>query len=122
MRILIVDDEREIISVLREWLSDKGHKVVGITGGAHTVSWVQNGPFDIVLLDVKLPDIDGLSIVADLVKVGAKVIVMSGQAEESWMPIALQSGASGCLAKPIVFSNLERILEGIEITEKPASS
>jgi DNA-binding response OmpR family regulator len=114
MRILIVEDEREIISALHEWLSDRGQEVVGITGGAHTVGWVQNRKFDVVLLDVKLPDIDGLTIVTDLVKVGAKVIVMSGQPEESWVTTALQSGASGCLTKPISLSSLQRILEEIQ--------
>jgi two-component system response regulator HydG len=113
MRILIVDDEPEIISMLSEWLSDRWHEVVGITGGAHAVDWVNNPKFDVVLLDIKLPDVDGLAIVSEVIKTGAKVIVMSGLDQAMWMPAALNSGASGCVAKPIKLAKLQEILEGI---------
>lgn len=114
MKILIIDDERDIIAVLTEWLTGSGHEVVGITGGEHAASWVKNNKFDLVLLDIKLPDSNGLELISSIAKAGAKVVVMSGLPIESWVDQALLKGALDCLSKPISLVHLRRILERLE--------
>jgi|SRR5579862_4638236 len=117
MKILIVDDEPEIVSILIRWISTCGHDAFGITGGADVISWVQKQGFDVVLLDIRLPDADGLSIVADLVaKTKAKIIVMSGLPEDTWIETAMRNGAHYWLTKPLSFSRLEEILTRLQRT------
>ncbi len=114
MKILIIDDEPGVVSMLVEWLSQRGHEAVGITGGKDAASWVKNKEFELVLLDVKLPDSDGLELIAAIVKAGARVVVMSGSPRESWVGQALLKGAMDCLDKPISLVHLRRILERLE--------
>ena len=114
MKILIIEDEPEIISLLTQWLSERGHEPVGITGGADAESWVQKQGFELVLLDIKLPDSNGLELISSIAKAGAKVVVMSGLPRETWMGQAMWNGASDCLTKPLDLKHLERILERFE--------
>jgi len=115
MRILIVQDGRQSKAHLIDWLSHEGHDVVGITGGAHAVSRIQNQHIDLVLLDIRLPDVDGLKIVSEVAMTGAKVIVMSGLLEETWADEAYRQGAFGCLAKPLSLTKLKILLAAAEV-------
>src|SRR5207247_1759230 len=108
---LIVDDEPATISLLIDWLSKRGHDVLGITGGRNVASWIETQSCDVVLLDVIVPDINGLTLISDAAKTGAKVIVMSDLPREMWADQALRNVAVACLPKSLMLSELQDLLE-----------
>ena len=115
MKILVVDDEPEVVSVLIDYLSARGHAVFGITGGADVTSWVQKHNCDLLLLDVSLPDVNGLNKISEVLSRSpkTKVIVMSGLHKETWAETALRNGAFGCIEKPIELDKLQRLVDQI---------
>src|ERR1019366_4621096 len=62
MRILVVEDERRMAELLRQGLAEDGHSVVVATRGREALNIAENGAFDLILLDVMLPEIDGFTI------------------------------------------------------------
>lgn len=75
LKVLIVDDDRAVISLLMKWLSVLGHHVIGISGGRNIEKWARKEECDLVFLDLGRPDADGLSLISNLVKTThAKVI------------------------------------------------
>ncbi len=120
MKILVVDDEPEVVSVLIDYLSARGHAVFGITGGADVTSWVQKHNCDLLLLDVSLPDVNGLNKISEVLSRSpkTKVIVMSGLHEETWDETALRNGAFGCIQKPIELDKLQRLVDQIAAMTK----
>jgi DNA-binding NtrC family response regulator len=116
MKVLIIDDEPEIVTMLSEWLTAKGHEPVGITRGAYTTSWLQSKRYDLVVTDIQMPDSDGLMMIYDIVKAGTKVVVMSGLPEDLWVARAMIDGAYDCLPKPVSLEKLELILGRLEPT------
>ena len=117
MKILVVDDEPEVVSVLIDHLSARGHAVFGITGGADVTSWVQKHNCDLLLLDVSLPDVNGLNKISEVLSRSpkTKVIVMSGLHKETWAETALRNGAFGCIQKPIELDKLQRLVDQIAV-------
>lgn len=112
-RILVIDDERVICDACRLVLSEKGHTVTLETSGAEGLRAIRQGDFDIVLLDMKLPDIDGMEILKAVreEKLGICVVVMTGY---SIMPNAVQAmklGAADYLAKPFTDDELITAIE-----------
>ena len=63
MKILIVDDETELNALLVRWLKQRGHEASGLTGGADLLAWVSRRKYDAVILDLLLPDANGLSLI-----------------------------------------------------------
>ena len=125
MKILVVDDEPEVVSVLIDYLSARGHAVFGITGGADVTSWVQKHNCDLLLLDVSLPDVNGLNKISEVLSRSpkTKVIVMSGLHKETWAETALRNGAFGCIQKPIELDKLQRLVDQIAVvTTTPKSA
>jgi DNA-binding NtrC family response regulator len=117
MKILIVDDKPETVSLLINWLSKRGHDVLGITGGRDVASWVERESCDVVLLDVLLPDVNGLTLISDVATTGAKVIVMSDLPREMWADQAIRNGAFACLPKSLMLSELQDLLERLSPSE-----
>ena len=125
MKLLVVDDEPEVVSVLIDHLSARGHAVFGITGGADVTSWVQKHNCDLLLLDVSLPDVNGLNKISEVLSRSpkTKVIVMSGLHKETWAETALRNGAFGCIQKPIELDKLQRLVDQIAVvTTTPKSA
>jgi len=61
-RILVVDDEKNIRVTLQQCLADAGHEVDLAVSGEHALEKLEKGEYDLVLLDIKLPDIDGVEV------------------------------------------------------------
>lgn len=65
-RILIVDDEEDIINLLRLILEDAGYEVHSCTDGVEALTRMQNEPFDLVLLDIMMPVLTGWDVLEEL--------------------------------------------------------
>jgi DNA-binding NtrC family response regulator len=100
-RILIVDDEPNILSSLRRALELEGYGVEVAGGGRVALEKLKAGSFDVVLLDVAMPEMDGLSVLRTLGENHVPVIMMSGNATLATAVEATKLGAVDFLEKPL---------------------
>ncbi|HEV2133870.1 MAG TPA: sigma-54 dependent transcriptional regulator [Terracidiphilus sp.] len=109
--ILIVDDEAEIRSSLEEILAEEGYSVAGAGTAAEAMVLLQDVPYDVVLLDIWLPDRDGLDVLADVRRLGPElrpeVVIVSGHGTIEAAVKATKLGAYDFLEKPL---SLDRTL------------
>ncbi|MDN5564981.1 MAG: response regulator transcription factor [Luteococcus sp.] len=100
-RILVVDDEPGIRAVLREYLGADGHEVMEAGTGGEALRLFEQTPADLVLLDVGLPDIDGLEVLRLLrQRSEVHVILVTARVEEVDKLVGLQMGADDYITKP----------------------
>ncbi|MCJ7687516.1 MAG: response regulator, partial [Desulfobacteraceae bacterium] len=109
-RILVIDDEQIICDGCQVVLSDQGHSVDFCINGKTGLESIRKGRFDLVLLDMKLPDMGGMEILRSVRKEmpGVYVIVMTGYSTVQNAVEAMKLGAVDYLDKP--FSDDELVL------------
>lgn len=110
-RILVVDDHEDNVEVLRARLESRGYDVEGASGGQEALDAVNRRVPDMILLDVMMPDMDGLEVVRRL-KANKDlpfipVIMQTALDSTERMVAGLEAGADDYVAKPINFAELE---------------
>jgi two-component system response regulator HydG len=107
--ILVVDDYFADRETLKAILEERGYRVVTAETGADALARVKEKHFDIIFLDVRLPDIDGVRIFEQVKQIDPEVavIMMTGYSEEELVRRAVSRGAYTCIYKPL---NVEKIL------------
>jgi DNA-binding response OmpR family regulator len=100
--ILIVDDEREICQLVRDYLTEEGYRVSVSYDGSEMRQVIGESPVDLVLLDVVLPREDGLSLARALrtEKPDIGIIMLTGRGETIDRIVGLELGADDYIAKP----------------------
>jgi two-component system, OmpR family, KDP operon response regulator KdpE len=107
-RILVVDDDRALLRALEIALSARGHEVVSARNAADGVSQVSMAAPDVVVLDLGLPDLDGVELVRRIRQwTQVPVIVLSASASEGRKVTALDAGADDYVTKPFGMAELE---------------
>ncbi len=108
-RILVIDDEAAIRNSLRMTLEYEGYEFVGAATGQEGLALVEREPFDLVLLDVKMPGMDGLDVLGRLHSMNETlpVIMISAHGTPSTAVDAIRLGAIDFLEKP--FESTERL-------------
>ena len=116
-KVLIIDDEGVICDGCYLVLTEKGHTVDYCKTGKSGLIAIERGTYDVILLDMKLPDIDGMEVLKRIrEKMPAPcVIVMTGYATMSNAIQAMKRGAADYLSKPFTDDEL------IEAVEKACS-
>jgi DNA-binding response OmpR family regulator len=107
-RILVVDDEEGIVRFISRRLADAGYAVTVAHGGAEAVTQAQAKRFDLVILDLLMQDLDGISVLRELIseRPDQPVIVLSCLTDTSSKVRCLSLGASDFVAKPFFFDEL----------------
>lgn len=119
--VLIIDDERDIIDSLSGILEDEGFSVLKATDGKEGLEIFEREKPDIVLLDVWMPELDGIQVLKKMrvERNNAKVIVISGHGTISTAVEAVKMGAFDFLEKPLSIDKvLEVVSRGIGTEEK----
>ena len=113
LRVLVIDDESVICEACRLVLGEKGHGVDRCLTGRAGLLAIERNPYDLILLDMKLPDIDGTEIQKTVrQKTPAPcVIVMTGYSTMSNALQAMKLGAADYLAKPFTDDELLTAVE-----------
>jgi len=118
-KILIVDDDDGVRQVLGESLQDAGHRVSSAESGEKAIATVREEAFDLVILDMVLPRVDGMAVLKDIATLRPElpVIMITARAEPGIEEKAMSSGASCFLRKPFdaetLVSCLQRVLRGV---------
>ncbi|MBP5202762.1 response regulator [bacterium] len=118
INVLIIDDEESILSSLRRLLEDKGYNVVTNSDPAAAIEYMRNNLVHIALIDITMPNLDGLSVLSMIKDVNSltQIIMMSAYATTDRVIAALENGANDFLLKP--FNNLEHVVSIVEESEK----
>ncbi|MCK9375342.1 MAG: response regulator transcription factor [Syntrophobacterales bacterium] len=102
--ILVVEDEEDILELLRYNLNKEGYRVTGVLSGEEALRTARSQPPDLVILDLMLPGIDGLTVCREL-KQDAKtreapIIMLTAKGEEADVVAGLELGADDYVTKP----------------------
>lgn len=113
-KVLIVDDDLELLSIMKKFLEMKKVDVVVEEKGERVQGILENDTFSLIILDVVLPDVNGIEILKEIKKKSPdqKVIVMTAMLSIENTISALREGAVEYLLKP--FSSMEYIWTVIE--------
>lgn len=104
MKVLLVDDEKDIVSTLAERLSLRGIEAVWVTSGKEALQILETEKFDLAILDVKMPSMNGLELqkkMNEKYKELKYLFLTSRGAEEAAEPGAHLAGKGNYLSKPI---------------------
>lgn len=107
-RVLIVDDEEELLETLIERLEIRGFSARGVRTGAEALEQVRQTPPDLVILDVKLKGEDGVTIMKQikLINPNLPVLLLTGHMSKETSEEGLKAGAIDYIIKPIQIDDL----------------
>lgn len=123
-KIIVIDDDRSISESLELYLSEEGHEVMTANTGTDGLNMVLQTSPDIVILDIRLPDIDGFTVLEDLKEenVEAKVIMITAHHDMETTIKAMKEGAFDYIHKPINIDELDiaiqKALRTLEMEKK----
>jgi DNA-binding response OmpR family regulator len=108
MRILLVEDERKISAYVKRGLEEQGYAVDTAYTGQEALDWAASIEFDLIILDILLPELDGLSVCRELRKKGSRVPILMLTARDSIddRVAGLDAGADDYLVKPFAVKEL----------------
>jgi len=113
--VLVVDDENSVGTLLRFTLRQKGYTVEIAESAAQGLDKARTRPFDLVILDVALPGIDGIEACRLLKSMEAytetPIIMISSRSDSVTIEKARLAGAADYLVKPFTFEELQRRIE-----------
>lgn len=116
-RILLVDDEPNVVKSCARMLELEGFAVAGVTGGKEALDLYRRERFDLVLTDLKMPDVDGLEVLTAVRRLnpGAAVVIFTAYGTKESVVEALRLGAREFLEKPLdtkaLVATVRRILD-----------
>jgi DNA-binding response OmpR family regulator len=112
IRVLVVDDEEDFLKALVTRLELRGMDVRGVTSGDEALETLAEQSFDVVVLDIKMPGMDGIDVLRAIRRehAGTAVLVLTGHASQELSEEGRSLGAFDYLIKPV---KLEKILERI---------
>jgi CheY-like chemotaxis protein len=112
-KVLVVDDQEGIRKLLKEVLAELGYEAEVVSSGAEAVQAFTEGSFKLVLMDMKMPGLNGFETAERLKKISEdlKIILMTGFYDSFLLEEAKNHGADGLLNKPFNLEEIQRILE-----------
>ncbi len=127
-QILVVDDSPDTLELLQRNLESKGYRVLTALRAVEAIKVLESVPVDLVITDLKMPEVDGLSLVRHIHEnyKNTEVMMITGYPSIEGAVEAVKTGAEEYLAKPFtdeeLFASVQRVLEKLHISrgaEKP---
>jgi len=108
MRILVVEDEKKVASFIKRGLEEEGFSVDLAYDGEEGLYMGETNPYDLILMDVMLPKMDGLAVVKELRKreITSPVLCLTAKDKVEDIVAGLDSGSDDYLTKPFAFAEL----------------
>ena len=110
LEVLVVDDNPIVLNVSRLMLESLGQQVQGAHDGASALASCRDRHFDLVLLDLQLPDTDGLEVALQIRREKTVILGITGDAREEVRHQCLEAGMDGMLCKPFTRAQLAEAL------------
>ena len=121
MKLLVVDDERLIRDLIRKYAAFEGYEVEEACDGMEAVEKCRAHAYDLVIMDVMMPELDGFSAVREIRKFSAvPVIMLSARGEEYDRIHGFETGVDDYVVKP--FSSRELMMRGGAILKRSGTS
>jgi DNA-binding response OmpR family regulator len=102
--VLIADDDADILSLVRAVLERAGNEVISVGNGAQALACVTERKPDLAVLDISMPEVDGLEVLrrlrADSATSTLPVVLLSARAQEADVKLGFELGASAYVKKP----------------------
>jgi DNA-binding NtrC family response regulator len=113
--LVVVDDEQGILDVVSRFARRAGYEVVTCSGGREAIAQLQSRRADLVLVDLRMPDVGGLDVLRAIRDTDARcqAVLMTGYASVDTAVDAIKLGAMDYLSKPIDFARLEQLLTNV---------
>ena len=120
-RVLVVDDELTLGRNIRSYLIRQGYAVEHAATGHAALAALAAGPVDVVLLDLRLPDADGLDLLPEIQRLApqAHVLILTAHGSIPSAVQAMRGGAIDYLAKPVALSELKERLGALVPADRP---
>ena len=112
IRILVVDDEIRLMTTLHDVLRREGYEVTSVGSGAEALVALSESPYDLLLTDLTMPQMDGIECISKLVelKPAIRILVISALADKATAVEAMEKGANGFLNKPFTDRQLNEAI------------
>lgn len=110
--ILLVDDDSQVCRLIERILSDEDTRILTAHSGARAVQIAGRTPLDLVILDVKLPDMNGTEVLRRLrdIDAGVAVIMITGHGSAQTVRAAMELGAVDYLTKPFGTQEMTQVV------------
>jgi heterodisulfide reductase subunit A len=121
LKVLIVDDEDIVRESLQDWLNAYGFDVATTGDGAQALKLIQDQDFGVVILDLRLPDMEGTKVLMEARKLrpGLKAIILTAYPSKETTIEAVKLGVEEYLVKPFEPKDLVRIIYDVSNGVKP---
>ncbi len=122
IRVLVIDDDEDMRSLLRELLEEDGLKTECSGNGYEALQVLTKRPFDLIITDVEMRGLTGLDILPEIKKLrpGVSIIVMSSFAGTEVRRRSLEKGASAYLEKPVHMKKLKALIHEMLLAKQRA--
>jgi len=112
-KILVVDDEQSHRMMLKAVLMKEGYEIIEADDGVSAIKAVENEPFDLILMDIRMTDMDGIEAMKEIRKMSPSipVVMMTAYASVKTAVEALKSGAYDYLTKPLDIDELKILIQ-----------
>jgi DNA-binding NtrC family response regulator len=126
-RILLVDDEVVFANNMSKLLTRRGYQVKAVNSGDEALRALMDNPFDVMVLDLKMPGMDGIATMQEMRKLGlfTEVLILTGHGSIDTALEAIQLGAYDYVTKPVeiaeLLSKIEAAFERKTIKDKKGS-
>jgi DNA-binding response OmpR family regulator len=122
--VLVVDDEPKIVQIARDYLENAGFSVLAANSGEAALASVRNQTVDLIVLDLGLPDIDGLDVCRKVRRnSNVPIVMLTARDEEVDKLVGLELGADDYVTKPFspkeLVARVRAVFRRVEAVEKP---
>jgi CheY-like chemotaxis protein len=125
-RVLLVDDDDQVRAVLGEIILEAGYALVSVDNGRDALAFLEQEQVDLLVLDVIMPEMDGLEVLMELLKRPARprIIAISGGSRHldpsHLLMLSQRMRVDAVLSKPITYDRLLRTMAEVLATDAPA--
>ena len=117
MRALVVDDEVQVLTLLKKYLVIEGFEVSTTTDGATAVELASRETFDVILLDIMMPEINGFSVCQKIRKssmnMSIPIIFVTARSDPLGAPTSFKAGGTAYLTKPFTRRRLISVVQSV---------
>lgn len=122
-RVLLVDDETIFTKNISKLLKNRGYEITAVNSGDAAIRELEQNPVDVIVLDLKMPGMDGIATLKEIIKLGlfAETLILTGHGSIDSALEAMKLGAYDYLTKPCEIDELVAKIEAAWAKKKEAN-